>query len=84
MIAVGGGPSIQVYDLISGKSLITLDNFQKTVTSVKLTKDGGFLMGGSLDRYVKCYDTSDWSLCNSVKFPGMVSAIDISVSLALS
>ena len=65
IVAVAGGPSISVWDLIGGSRLIArLANHQKTVTCVTCADVAGpsatagpRLLSASLDGHVKVYET---------------------------
>lgn len=56
-LAVAAGPRVKIWDLTAGRSLVTLANFQKTVTSLSSAGERGFL-AGSLDGHVKVFNSS--------------------------
>lgn len=74
-----GGPIVKVWDLTAGKTIKTLSNFQKTVTTLA---DGGEkgLLAGSLDGHVKVFDYSSakWDVKFGWKFGGGVLSTGIS------
>ncbi|KAK9463417.1 WD40-repeat-containing domain protein [Lipomyces oligophaga] len=79
-----GGPSIKVWDLVSGKIVRELVNFQKTVTSLCLGGDSGnpsgqnTVLAGALDGHVKVFDTTSWDVKFGWKFGSNVLATAIS------
>ncbi|ODV91065.1 hypothetical protein CANCADRAFT_26695 [Tortispora caseinolytica NRRL Y-17796] len=75
VVAVASGPTIKILDLISGKSVKTLTNFQKTVMDLTVLPDG--LMAGGLDGHVKVFD-SQWNVVNGWKFGGPVLSVGMS------
>lgn len=74
-----GGPTVKVWDLTAGKTIKTLANFQKTVTTLA---DGGEkgLLAGCLDGHVKVFDYSSakWDVKFGWKFGGGVLSTGIS------
>ena len=74
-----GGPTVKVWDLTAGKTIKTLSNFQKTVTTLS---DGGphGLLAGSLDGHVKVFDYSSgkWDVKFGWKYGGGVLNTGIS------
>lgn len=74
-----GGPTVKVWDLTAGKTIKTLSNFQKAVTTLA---DGGEkgLLAGCLDGHVKVFDYSSgkWDVKFGWKFGGGVLSTGIS------
>lgn len=56
-IAAAAGPQVKIWDLTAGRPLVTLANFQKTVTSLSPAGERGFL-ASSLDGHVKVFDVA--------------------------
>ncbi|KAI9292166.1 WD40 repeat-like protein [Neoconidiobolus thromboides FSU 785] len=78
LLAVAGGPCVKIYDIITGRCLHNLENFQKTVTCLALDGEKVRLLAGSLDHHVKVYDLSEYSMQHSVKYPSPVLSLAIS------
>ncbi|KAK7203994.1 U3 small nucleolar RNA-associated protein [Myxozyma melibiosi] len=79
-----GGPSIKVWDLVAGKMVKDLGNFQKTVTSLSLggssTNASGdnTIIAGALDGHVKVFDRSSWEFKFGWKFGDAVLSTAVS------
>ncbi|KAK9235441.1 WD40-repeat-containing domain protein [Lipomyces kononenkoae] len=75
-----GGPSVKVWDLVAGKLVKDLGNFQKTVTSLHIGGTSGSSSGanavlaGGLDGHVKVFDTKTWEVNFGWKFGDAVLA----------
>lgn len=83
-----GGPVIKVWDLVAGKMVKELGNFQKTVTSLavggsgrdKPTSGENSVIAGALDGHVKVFDRSSWEVTFGWKFGDGVLSTGVSVS----
>ncbi|KAI0244523.1 U3 small nucleolar RNA-associated protein 15 [Massospora cicadina] len=80
LIAVAGGPQVGIYDVVSGRCIHLLANFQKTVTSLTLDGNRERLLAGSLDHHVKVYDLASYTMQHSIKYPSPVLSVGISPS----
>ncbi|KAJ9075636.1 U3 small nucleolar RNA-associated protein 15 [Entomophthora muscae] len=80
LIAVAGGPQVGIYDVVAGRRIHLLANFQKTVTSLTLDGNRERLLAGSLDHHVKIYDLSSYTMQHSIKYPSPVLSVAISPS----
>lgn len=78
-LVTAGGPTVKVWDLTAGKTIKTLSNFQKTVTTLADGGDKG-LLAGCLDGHVKVFDYSSakWDVKFGWKFGGAVLSTGIS------
>ncbi|KAK9478727.1 WD40-repeat-containing domain protein [Lipomyces japonicus] len=83
-IVTAGGPHVKVWDLVAGKAVKDLGNFQKTVTSLhhggsSLNSSGAnTVLAGGLDGHVKVFDTTSWEVKFGWKFGDAVLATGIS------
>jgi len=76
-----GGNNIKVWDILSGGKLLTsFSNHQKTITTMCF--DGSYtrLLSGSIDRHVKVYDTTDYSVVANLDYPSAITSIGLSES----
>ncbi|ODQ67813.1 WD40 repeat-like protein [Nadsonia fulvescens var. elongata DSM 6958] len=78
-LVTSGGPSVKVWDMVAGKMIKDLSNFQKTVTCLASAGERG-LIAGSLDGHVKVFDTlsSKWDVKFGWKFGGGVLSTGVS------
>ncbi|KAK9450735.1 WD40-repeat-containing domain protein [Limtongia smithiae] len=73
-VVSSGGPTIRVWDLVAGKMVKELSNFQKTVTSLYFGGSSGSpngenaMLAGALDGHVKLIDTTNWEVKFGWKF----------------
>ncbi|KAK9474421.1 WD40-repeat-containing domain protein [Dipodascopsis tothii] len=75
-----GGPEVKVWDIVSGRTVAHLTNFQKTVTSLCL--GGGetnAVLAGALDGHVKVFDTTSWEVKFGWKFGGAILSCGVSL-----
>ncbi|KAI8082758.1 WD40-repeat-containing domain protein [Halteromyces radiatus] len=78
-IVSAGGPTLKVWDLLSGGRCIhTLSNHQKTVTSLAFNGSHSRLLAGSLDHQVKVYDVQDYRVVHTMNYPAPVLSVGIS------
>ncbi|KAJ1836636.1 U3 small nucleolar RNA-associated protein [Coemansia sp. RSA 2706] len=79
VVAAAAGPNVHMFDLLmGGRTLTTLGNHEKTVTSLCLDSAGGRLLAGSLDHHVKIYNVQSFKMMFNMGYPAPV------LSLALS
>ncbi|RKP33856.1 WD40-repeat-containing domain protein, partial [Dimargaris cristalligena] len=70
MFAVAGGPTITMYDgLMNGSEICSLDNFQKTVTSLTFDSTRTKLLTSSLDRQVKIFNLATFECTFTANYP---------------
>lgn len=67
-----GGNEVRVWDSIGGKLLSKLSQHHKTITCLSFASDKKRLLSGSLDRHIKIYDVSTYSVVHSLDFPAPV------------
>ncbi|CAG0886347.1 unnamed protein product [Cyprideis torosa] len=96
LLASAGGTEIHIWDLLqsrsnsgSGKPLVTLSHHHKTITCLSVV--GGVrssrdtrLLSGSLDRHVKIYDITDYSVVHSLTYPSPVLSLGVAENAELS
>lgn len=56
-LAAASGNEVKIFDLVSGRQISSIGNFQKTVTCV--SANNGSLLAGSLDGHVKLFSTEN-------------------------
>ncbi|KAI8870767.1 WD40 repeat-like protein [Ramicandelaber brevisporus] len=79
LVAVAGGPMVRIYDVLSGGRLVySMDNHEKSVTSLSLNSSGSRLLAGSLDHHLKVYDVTDYKVVYSNKYPAPILTIGLS------
>ena len=92
-VLASSGPIVHVWDIIAAKTLLQLDNHQKTVTSLAHTINQDLLstngasastasscrvISGSLDGHVKIYNTTSWQVVHGIKYPAPILSLAIS------
>ena len=92
LIATAGGNSVKIWDVIGGgKLLYSMENHNKTVTSVcvgKIGRDGGEnseeyrVLSVGLDGYMKVFDYSKFKITHSMRFPAPLLSIGFSPDCA--
>jgi len=81
MVVSAGGNEIKIWDILGGGKLLhTLSNHQKTITCLSFDGTGQRLLSGSLDHQIKIYNTSDYEVVYSVKYPSPIVSLGVSVS----
>ncbi|GFR40760.1 hypothetical protein Agub_g1372, partial [Astrephomene gubernaculifera] len=86
LAVTAGGNYLCVWDLVSGGRLLRrLDNFQKTVTCVRLSPLAGpdsaaapRMLAGSLDGHVKIFELDSFKVTHASKYPAPVMSLGIS------
>ncbi|KAI9140620.1 WD40-repeat-containing domain protein [Paraphysoderma sedebokerense] len=76
-IASAGGPTIKIWSLHTGQCLRTLNNFQKTVTCLRIGSGGSRLLAGSLDGSVKLFEVEGYNVVYNMKFGGPIMSMAI-------
>jgi U3 small nucleolar RNA-associated protein 15 len=69
------GERIVVLDLVAGRPLHSLQNHQKTVTSLAVASHGTRVLTGALDGHVKVFDTASWGVVAGFKYPSPVLSL---------
>lgn len=79
LVSAGVGPAIKAWDIVGGKLIRTMANFQKDVTCLANAGDRG-LLAGSADGHVKVFDTTstNWDVKFGWKFGGPVRSCGVS------
>jgi len=78
IVASAGGPTVKIWDMLSGRLIHTLQNHQKTITSLALDFKRGRLFSAGLDHLVKIYTTSTYQVTHSMKYSAPILSIGIS------
>ncbi|CAG8822933.1 5885_t:CDS:10 [Gigaspora margarita] len=79
MIISAGGPTITVWDLISGGRVVrSVSNHQKTITSMCFNGSSTRLLTGSLDHHVKIYDVQNYDVVHSIEYSSPILCIALS------
>jgi len=71
---------LKVWDILSGRLLRTLSNHQKTITNICFDNSYSRILTASLDHHVKIYDVQDYKVVHSVKYPGPLLCVGLSVN----
>ncbi|TQS36906.1 hypothetical protein Golomagni_02635 [Golovinomyces magnicellulatus] len=64
-------------DVVAGKPLQILKNYQKTVTSLCLASNGTRLVTGGLDGHVKIFETMGWNNVYGSKYSSPVLTVNV-------
>jgi len=79
VVVSAGGPIVKIWDILGGgRVLETLDNHQKTVTSLCIDSERLRLFTGSLDRNIKIFSTTTYKMIHSIKYTTSVFTMGIS------
>ena len=81
IVISAGGNSIKIWDIVAGKLIDTISNHQKTITSLTIDNSGNRLITGSIDQYVKIYDTKTYNVNYTFNYPSPVISVAISNDL---
>jgi len=82
LAVTAGGNSIKFWNLTSGGALITsLECHQKTITSLRASDDGCYIVSGSLDHQIKVIRLNDFKVVHSWNFPAAVMSLSFDVLL---
>ncbi|PRP84450.1 hypothetical protein PROFUN_08035 [Planoprotostelium fungivorum] len=78
-IISAGGPTVKFWDiLMGGKMRGSINEYQKTVTSICLIRGGSRIVSAGLDQMVKVHDTSDYKKIASVAYPSPILCVGVS------
>lgn len=75
-VSAGGG-EVRVWDTIGGRLLSKLSQHHKTITCLALASDNKRLLSGALDRHIKVYDVSTYSVIHTLDFPAPILSMAI-------
>jgi U3 small nucleolar RNA-associated protein 15 len=79
IIVSAGGPTVKIWDILGGgRVLDSLENHQKTVTSLCLDSERSRLFTGSLDRHIKVFSTTSYKMIHSIKYTAPILSMGIS------
>eukprot|EP01027_Heterolobosea_sp_BB2_P006447 GEZU01009752.1.p1 GENE.GEZU01009752.1~~GEZU01009752.1.p1 ORF type:complete len:532 (-),score=98.55 GEZU01009752.1:57-1616(-) len=79
MVASCGDNYVRVWDIFnSGKQMFNVSKHQKVITAMCLNENGTRLLTGGLDRIVKVYDTSDYTVVQNLYYQFPITALDLS------
>eukprot|EP01094_Clydonella_sp_ATCC50884_P023045 TRINITY_DN5422_c0_g1_i1.p1 TRINITY_DN5422_c0_g1~~TRINITY_DN5422_c0_g1_i1.p1 ORF type:complete len:553 (-),score=173.97 TRINITY_DN5422_c0_g1_i1:11-1669(-) len=78
-IAAGGGSELKVWDILGGGKLLQdLNNHQKSITTVRFDGTNSRILTGSLDHHVKVYETEQYEVVHSIRYPAPILSMAIS------
>lgn len=79
-IVSAGGLDVRIWDLSSGsqKPLRVMQNHAKGVTSLSKNHANSRVLSGGLDGHLKIYDTTEWKVIHSVKYPNPILSCAVS------
>ncbi|EGD78810.1 hypothetical protein PTSG_01785 [Salpingoeca rosetta] len=78
MVITAGQNHISIWDVLAGGKLVDkLSNHRQTITGVCLDHTEKRLFSCGLDRMVKVYDVTNWSVVHSMKFTGQLLSMGI-------
>ncbi|CAD5206486.1 unnamed protein product [Bursaphelenchus okinawaensis] len=83
LLISAGGNCVKFWDLAAGGRLIqTLENHNRTVTSLAMSQDKKYLLSGGLDRrvHVFCVDQGTYSLVSTIPTAAPVLSMDLAKS----
>jgi len=73
---------MKIWDILAGgRTLRTLSNHQKTITSVIFDNSCTKILTGSLDHHVKIYDVQDFNVEHSLKYESPILSLGLSVCI---
>lgn len=73
------GSEIKVFDAIAGgRQLVNISQHTNTVTCVKSSSDGRYIVSGSLDRHVKIFSTTNFQAVHSLDYNSSVLSVALS------
>ncbi|KAK9465378.1 UTP15 C terminal-domain-containing protein [Lipomyces arxii] len=84
VVLSSGGPTVKVWDLVAGRMVKELGNFQKSVTTLCTGGRGGSgsnentVLAGGLDGHVKVFDSTTWDVQFGWKFGDAVLTTAVS------
>eukprot|EP01127_Copromyxa_protea_P013681 TRINITY_DN3693_c0_g1_i1.p1 TRINITY_DN3693_c0_g1~~TRINITY_DN3693_c0_g1_i1.p1 ORF type:complete len:531 (-),score=77.91 TRINITY_DN3693_c0_g1_i1:20-1612(-) len=78
ILASAGSNEVKIWDLLTGKLVTTLNQHQKTVTSLGIDHQRSRLFSGSLDQQIKIYSTETYNLVHGIKYPGPIMSLALS------
>jgi U3 small nucleolar RNA-associated protein 15 len=79
LVAVANGPQVDMVDFAStSASRVQLANHQKSVLTLAMDTEAGYLLTGGLDQMVKVYNTSTWKVVHSVPCDAAAFAVALS------
>lgn len=76
-VLAASGNAISVLDLVAAKPLRLITNHQKTVTSLCLATHGTRVVSGGLDGHVKVFDTTNFNVVASSKYPSPILSLSV-------
>eukprot|EP00792_Barthelona_sp_PAP020_P005815 TRINITY_DN2810_c0_g2_i1.p1 TRINITY_DN2810_c0_g2~~TRINITY_DN2810_c0_g2_i1.p1 ORF type:complete len:509 (+),score=123.52 TRINITY_DN2810_c0_g2_i1:29-1528(+) len=77
-MAIGHGPTIDIVDLVSGKTLVSNRLHQKDISTIIIDKKYGRLISGGLDGMIKFIEPQKLDLIESLHSP--VGVLDLAIS----
>lgn len=77
-VASVGGTTLRVWDALQGAPVATTDNHQKTVTGVVVDAERARVLTCGLDAHVKVYNTQDWHVLHTLKYPAPLLCLALS------
>lgn len=78
MLVSAGGNYVKIWDLVGGGRLLAnISLHSKTVTSLSVSGNGGWLVSGSLDRQVHWTDLKTFRSVHSVQYPAPVMSLGV-------
>jgi U3 small nucleolar RNA-associated protein 15 len=70
LVSAACGPMMRTWDIVSGgRCLRTVSNHQKSITSLCFTSNSKRILSASLDRLVKVYDTENFNVVHTMRYP---------------
>lgn len=76
LLVSAGGRYVKVWDLLKGgQPLVSLKNHHKTVTCLALSNNGQRLLSGSLDRHVKVYNTTSYTVVHNFDYAAAILSL---------
>lgn len=80
VVLSGGGNEVRVWDIVTGKLLHNITNFQKAVTCMTLSDDNKYLLVGSSDQHVRIFNGGVYDFVHAISYSAPVLALALSVS----
>ena len=77
-----GGNYMKIWDILAGgRTLHTISNHQKTITSAIFDNSCTKILTGSLDHHVKIYDIQNFNVEHSLKYESPILSLGLSVCI---
>jgi len=78
VVVSAGGPTVKIWDTLSGRVIQTLENHQKTVTCLAIDFTNRRLFSAGLDHMLKIYSLNTYQVTYTMKYIAPILSLGIS------